>query len=366
LIFQELAEHLPRQAENYLTQTLLVVFNTCPSFRREFLEVFPNEVDPSLHLKARMSAQVAFRDRDGRGRLDAKIAVRGQDILAIEIKLTASIGDGQLVRYKRHLARLRCPLVVIDAHGSFDELPPVQRRYANEVISWSRVAQVARAAHRVSRTAEERFVLEDWMRFLEENGFVAARPLEARDWRILERLALLVSGRGADERRLDNLPDSLSSATAAALRLERHRDDLMSHFSAEWRPFSGMFRYPAVERLKNDFSVQFEAGLWRHASTRRLKFLYDGSFLLALEFVPKPRLSVVLYRGLKAVHPEYGLEHDETLFAWTSQQTRRLFEMEFEDAHLEMKPVLLRCVRRAMASRHWRDLTGRNETLRTA
>src|SRR5208337_5286502 len=92
-LFLHLADHLPRQEENYLTQCLAAVFEGSMAFRRCFWSVLAERgavPDDTAVRTLRVETQ-ATRARRGRSILDLLILRNRQALVAIEAKFASGV-----------------------------------------------------------------------------------------------------------------------------------------------------------------------------------------------------------------------------------------------------------------------------------
>lgn len=372
-VFRELSEHLSRQDENYLTQSLAAVFNGCPRFRAALCRLLVRAGVRSLGKLSSdtlvMSTQVAVPARNGAGGrtrsiLDAVVLNGSHHIVAIEAKLSAATSEWQMKGHLDHLRSLRCPLVLLDLAPDLGGLPEKIRQNVLP-LSWGEVLDTARRSASQSRVASyERQTMEQFMEFLSSKGAVAPDPIDESEWGVVLRLAKLMGGGGCWQIMRGALP-AFEAMQKALVRLELHRDRSWSSLgeSGEWTPFSGIFRWWMKDDQKGSpWGISLRAGFHRRARAAKVNSV---TFAVELELVPceyrvAPRLSVNVNRDVGREHELSGNLRAQwkELATWTPRQSRSIFALEFASAHQKVEGELAEGLSAFKRSRAWADAIG--------
>jgi hypothetical protein len=319
-LFLTLAEHLSRQDENYLTQTLAAVFNTCPSFRSALTGKLSEKVRGLQaagldHL--RIETQRGFTFKNERMVFDAVLVdtSRSKRWAVIEVKLDSPEGLGQYSRYRAAIER-NVPFILLVKHVDEAVLEPYL------ILSWTSIYLVAeKAARGLGRNGFERTLLEAWMEFLNANGIVSPDPIPPASWGRVLAFAQLMAG--VKRGHLDKPARTLDEMRSILARLELHRDILGER---GWKP-KGWKPYSLVWSDGKEGYCSVTAGFrdpknWRYANQVEVR-LYPRP----------PRLIVSKARGswdtAKELQPNFDV--------------KRVFSLPFDEAgshiHKMMKSI---------------------------
>jgi hypothetical protein len=347
-LFSRLADHLPRQEENYLTQVLAALLDGSAAFRGQFraLLVQRGALSPRAPV-LRVWTQERRSREDGYSILDLLLCDdRGVDHLAVEVKFAAQVSYPQL---RAHLKSVRpaCRLVLLTTLADV----PMPKGLAQRVtaLSWAEVVRCAYEALENCRSQAERWLLEEFMSFLEMKGIAAPDPVALANWARIIRLVSMVR----DHERTDsgNLSETLPALSTVAARLDAHRDEAWGELrDLGWHAFGKLWRSKGDQGIDR---ISVISGFYRRPTNRALKReVYNYNFGLELILYSADRrsrppvLKIWWYRHQK-VRGKFAAdrrrkEYRELPTGYSNKVVKNLFAKEWDTAHKQLSPWMKR------------------------
>lgn len=367
-VFSNLAQHLSRSDENYLTQCLAACFNASAPFRRELVlrlaSLSPalsralTGVSPhALHVQT----QKVYPGTHGslRNILDAVVFHGSNEVVALEVKLHAPISGHQLRRYVSGLDGKRCPVVLLALDPDLSWIRP-QTRAKLAGLSWLDVHRCAElAVAGPGRRSFHKTLLEEFMAYLESWDVAPRDPLYKADWSRITKLGRIVAGDDGYQWMgyVEFLFSALSSATQ---RLEHHRDLVWGELSDEgWTASSGLERDLRDAGNGLPYEVALYSAFHKAPSLKRgQKRVYEVWFGLRLQLSKSgtqgaPRLTVFWNTLEKTRQKKSQRSLGHNFMAFSPLETRRLFAMDIDAAHDKLRSGLRQGLAAFKRSRSW-------------
>jgi hypothetical protein len=352
-LFSVLSKYVERQNENLLTQSLAALFNHCPVFQKDLLDLFRRRSEGKR--SRTMGELTAFTQnshllKNYRILVDMEIRC-GSDpspLYVVEAKLTAPLSPKQARHYSEFLKRRRgkSQFVMLTVAGVDNELKKFLPK-KTLWLTWTEIAELAvRPAH---KSKIERFLCGQFYDMLSERGIPMIPSLSFGEYEKLDFLNKFLAS--SSTKHLHK--NSIDVINCVMARMQNFADVSWSSLTDYgYKPFARLYAFrPSKNNGVESSFADIQVGFFRW---KKRKQVYERSIYLGID-CDDMRLYVYGAWSVGKKHPEYDADSwGKYLKKWTLPQSRLLFKKPLPDAQREIQTQLEKCLRQFKRTRYYK------------